>query len=375
MRKKTYIGTTAEGERAYISWELKDGKFSASGEIWEKSGADMAGGGQNIDEIARLFPENDQAQRIHEVWKHWHLNDMCAGSPKQMELIEGGISQRYAEYKKAANEKAAEYRAAQIRVDSAIKKAAASMSDLRLEMFRRHILENHTISKDGKGFQNFSLKKVKDIWVPVKCYLRSQASLPFTIKIADLDTLKSFVKQQILSYYDFVCQELEKVGRLVDPDFIHNGRAYRYGSAWLKKDLPPEVVDEINSWQEVKCEELTPIQILCKEFDTKLVYLNFTHDRHNFVLDIGGEKFPYFAGSAHKPAKVKAEDALAAVLSDAEYGKDGYLAAEENAKDLGYETLAEIRRVAAGVTDTYDKLSANGVWDRYQELMGGEEDE
>ena len=43
------------------------------------------------------------------------------------------------------------------------------------------------------------------------------------------------------SYYDFACHLLEANGLLVD-----NG--YKYGSAWLREELPTEVVAIIEGW-------------------------------------------------------------------------------------------------------------------------------
>lgn len=45
------------------------------------------------------------------------------------------------------------------------------------------------------------------------------------------------------SHYTWACAELEKVGLQPDPDHIHNDQPYRYGSAWLRKDVPPEVIE------------------------------------------------------------------------------------------------------------------------------------
>jgi len=39
--------------------------------------------GQNIGEIARLLPDNPRVQRIHALWKRWHLNSMKGGTFKQ----------------------------------------------------------------------------------------------------------------------------------------------------------------------------------------------------------------------------------------------------------------------------------------------------
>lgn len=40
------------------------------------------------------------------------------------------------------------------------------------------------------------------------------------------------------SHYDGACAELEKAGMQPDPTLIHQGKPYRYGSAWLRCDVP-----------------------------------------------------------------------------------------------------------------------------------------
>jgi hypothetical protein len=54
-------------------------ELSVCGSIWNPGHSDIYSGGQNIDEIAALFPHNRQVQRIHAIWSEWHLNDMTSG--------------------------------------------------------------------------------------------------------------------------------------------------------------------------------------------------------------------------------------------------------------------------------------------------------
>lgn len=48
--------------------------------------------------------------------------------------------------------------------------------------------------------------------------------------------------------FTWATQALAAAGLNPDPDYLHNGKPYRYGSAWLEIALPPEVVAEIESW-------------------------------------------------------------------------------------------------------------------------------
>ena len=63
-----------------INVELLDGAkgkiLSICGSIWNPRGSDIYSGGQNIDEIAKIFSHNKKVQKIREIWDRWHLNDM-----------------------------------------------------------------------------------------------------------------------------------------------------------------------------------------------------------------------------------------------------------------------------------------------------------
>ena len=88
-----YRGKKMEGKyrinneqyRATVEWYLKDGRFSASGIIDENNRGRWRdySAGQCLDEILEIFPNDELIQRIHKVWKKWHLNDMHPGTPNQ----------------------------------------------------------------------------------------------------------------------------------------------------------------------------------------------------------------------------------------------------------------------------------------------------
>lgn len=93
MKKKLVIGNVDYNKTGYfnevtIEYSLIDGRFSASGNIWMSTKRDIISGGQNLDEIGSLFPDNELVQRIVSIWRKWHLNDMNAGSPRQTEFLE-----------------------------------------------------------------------------------------------------------------------------------------------------------------------------------------------------------------------------------------------------------------------------------------------
>ena len=50
------------------------------------------------------------------------------------------------------------------------------------------------------------------------------------------------------SHYDVASKALSEAGLNPDRSYAHNGKPYKYGSAWLKQDLPADVITEIESW-------------------------------------------------------------------------------------------------------------------------------
>ena len=47
--------------------------------------------------------------------------------------------------------------------------------------------------------------------------------------------------------YDLVCSALDSLGLLDDNSYIYNDKPYRYGSAWLKTEIPAPVKNQITS--------------------------------------------------------------------------------------------------------------------------------
>lgn len=97
MEKKYYLGKCDYNQsgrkncKAFITWELDEkGKglvFSMCAEIWNPQETDLYCGGQCVDKVAAYFPNDEKAQRMVEVWKRWHLNDMKAGSSVQEQWL------------------------------------------------------------------------------------------------------------------------------------------------------------------------------------------------------------------------------------------------------------------------------------------------
>ena len=55
---------------------------------------------------------------------------------------------------------------------------------------------------------------------------------------------EKFLEQQSNDYdYNTACTVLEAAGLNPDPNYMHNDEPYRYGSAWLRKEVPEDVIE------------------------------------------------------------------------------------------------------------------------------------
>ncbi len=50
------------------------------------------------------------------------------------------------------------------------------------------------------------------------------------------------------THFDVASKALAAAGLNPDPNYLHNGKPYIYGTAWLAEEMPPEVLAEIQSW-------------------------------------------------------------------------------------------------------------------------------
>lgn len=48
--------------------------------------------------------------------------------------------------------------------------------------------------------------------------------------------------------YDMICEMLDEAGLLVDKSYIHKGKPYKYGTAWLIREIPEDDLLKIRKW-------------------------------------------------------------------------------------------------------------------------------
>jgi hypothetical protein len=77
-----------------VDVELKDSgkgpELSVCADVWNARRTDIVAGGQILDELDKFkyLGGNELFQKIHRLWKAYHLNDMHAGTPEQEKWLE-----------------------------------------------------------------------------------------------------------------------------------------------------------------------------------------------------------------------------------------------------------------------------------------------
>lgn len=214
MKNKLFIGTVKGYEylnsqnTCYVQLSLENGNFSACGEIWQHNKRDIISGGQNLDELLHLFPNNKTMQKVHALWKRWHLNDMRAGCKHQSNL---DTSEEVEVVKYGLTSEAYQMR------EAAIKRAAMLMA-------------SHKPS---------NLTTMEESLILLENWFENVSSPP------DADSPLSGcyeVKKREIKSVGWVKPSEHPKGLLCKPCAVCG---YKYGSAWLKEELPEDVQKEI----------------------------------------------------------------------------------------------------------------------------------
>jgi hypothetical protein len=193
-----------------IEWSLtEDGRFSMSGAVWMASRRDCYTCRQCLDEIAKLFPKSSKVQQMHQVWKRWHLNDLRAGCEHQR--AEGwGQEQLVVKTYTTTTE------AYQLR-EKGIGEAVAAALEGRVAVLTPE--QRYMMGPDW-------FRDVFDL---------ESHPLPQLFKLKKEETKQS----------NWVHQHEHPRGVLSKPCPVCG---YRYGSAWLKEEIPEAVLAVIRSW-------------------------------------------------------------------------------------------------------------------------------
>jgi len=217
MRGRYVLGKTdyrVKGRRdceAAITWELEDGRLSMQAEVWQADKRDIYMGGQCVDEVAAMFPHDAKAARMVEVWRRWHLNDMKAGCEHQREVDVGEMVE-VVSYKLTSE-------ALGVRKDATQRAAQAAVEG-----------------------------KVCELTPQERALLALERWFADVYVLPDADS-------PLAGCYQVSKREQKAIGWL-HPHEHPRGMltracevcGYEYGTKWLREELPPEVVKEVEGW-------------------------------------------------------------------------------------------------------------------------------
>lgn len=205
-----------------VEWELKDGKFSMTAEIWQQNKRDILMGGQCVDEVAKLFPNDAKLQRMCKIWERWHLNDMRPGCEHQRELPE--FQPRYEPALEISVEFHA-YRALEVATDKdetgPEAKLLANLQAFDVRPFHKVLMTQERVDRLYAWLGDWAAQTTK--------YAKGPNLI---IKKVKIPLHHTYPKDHPLGFLAKPCPVC----------------GYKYGTKWLKEELPEDVVKEIESW-------------------------------------------------------------------------------------------------------------------------------
>ncbi len=212
-----YLDKTLQAN-AFVKIEFENGKLSISGVIGPKTNGDCWGScGQCTDEIRQGTPKENWSKemlnKLCDIWDEWHLNDMRPYCKHQKELG----------WDKKANKKVTLYH---YTLTAKALKEKNDVEKLALEM-----------AKQGKTF------------TPTREQIIALNREYFKTSWKEIDD-ENYQPKKSLYNGDGGSTEIKTLGWLREsdhPDGILSKECpvcgYKYGSAWIKEDVPKEVID------------------------------------------------------------------------------------------------------------------------------------
>ncbi len=101
-----HLGTTDQREPVTVVVELREKEpvapklsidlepvetmteLAIVGEVWMPSRRDIVQGGQCVETIRAHRPDDEDVQRLCDIWDRWHLNGMISGTRPQRDAVE-----------------------------------------------------------------------------------------------------------------------------------------------------------------------------------------------------------------------------------------------------------------------------------------------
>ena len=88
LGKIDYLNNGKKNCPVEIDLDFDDKRLSICGTVWNHIKSDCYTAGQCLDDLKEYFPNDKIFNEIYLLWKKYHLNDMQAGSPAQMQYLD-----------------------------------------------------------------------------------------------------------------------------------------------------------------------------------------------------------------------------------------------------------------------------------------------
>lgn len=95
--------------------------------------------------------------------------------------------------------------------------------------------------KYSKGWDSVKVKQFRKVWSDYHLNDMQAGSPKQTLAI------EAWKLGGAVYSYESACAMLKELGILIDESYIHNGKPYQYGTAWLSKELPSEIISFLSS--------------------------------------------------------------------------------------------------------------------------------
>jgi hypothetical protein len=298
----------APTEHAIVDVNITDGNFSASASICENFR--NVSSGQCLEELTAVDPV------LVAMWREWHLNDMQAGTPAQMAALKG------------------------FKGDYTAQCAFLEQQGL---LFDPGVLQDVPI-KETEAL-NARINKAQQRVLGIPQYAEAwQKKANSTILFAS-DFLKMATEIETEHAEIDIARAKERYGD------IHDGkRGFKYGSAWLKKELPQSVYDWFNG---LKAEPFTDWPVVTSvHAQAKRSGFADYHQHHVVTIKHNGQKikFDFWAGKA-EPANING--ALDCFLSDAD---NAYMTKDNIVENFGV-SIKDANQLYKGFQKAKEKLT------------------
>lgn len=205
-----------------------------------------------------FVPANQAQEKLLKLWKEWHLNDVKAGTPKQTEALEkwktAGNKYDYSkavEYLKCIRPDGTPISALEVKeIESATAKIEEEIEKLsKAEKLFNEAVETYTSKRGSAGWFIFDFKSIGFQHPKIEENVMGKSGR-IGIYLDGFHGPKDFFKK-VTRHFAEKEKELENEKGQINLRTLwydlHDGKPYQYGTAWLRKELPTDMEEQIES--------------------------------------------------------------------------------------------------------------------------------